>query len=216
MLVSARRGHVAPVDQDQQPSSKPYHEATSAWSYGASRCHTVSLGERDQGLRRRPSLSSKADQYTRACLMTRDEHPVSRPAASPQFGTCPPDSTANVCHCRYAVSLTCRSLSGDAERASDSPPLRFRHPARGRERGKSGEAYNVASEEVLPLKEVAELIGSISGSEVMIEPQQEKGMAYSKAGHAILSIEKIKHLGWKPQVSLKDGICRTFSASDGR
>jgi len=84
------------------------------------------------------------------------------------------------------------------------------------ERGKSGEAYNVASEEVLPLKEVAELIGSISGSEVMIEPQQEKGMAYSKAGHAILSIEKIKHLGWKPQVSLKDGICRTFSASDGR
>lgn len=75
--------------------------------------------------------------------------------------------------------------------------------------GISGQAYNVAGEEDLCLREIAELVAKICQTSVIFDVSNEKNMSYSKAAHALLSIEKIKQLGWKPNVSISAGLART-------
>jgi len=75
--------------------------------------------------------------------------------------------------------------------------------------GMSGQAYNVANEEDLSLREIAELVANICQTSVSFDVSNEKNMSYSKAAHALLSIEKIKQLGWKPRVSISAGLART-------
>ena len=77
--------------------------------------------------------------------------------------------------------------------------------------GQSGKAYNVASEEVMSLKEIAMLIGKTAGIPVTFDLAKESGLSYSKTLQAVLDVNKIKTLGWLPKVSLTDGICRTLS-----
>jgi nucleoside-diphosphate-sugar epimerase len=75
--------------------------------------------------------------------------------------------------------------------------------------GQSGHAYNVASEEDLSLRQIAEIVANICKTNVTFDLSIEKNMSYSKAAHALLSIEKIKDLGWKPHVSISSGLART-------
>jgi nucleoside-diphosphate-sugar epimerase len=77
--------------------------------------------------------------------------------------------------------------------------------------GQTGQAYNIASDEQKSLKEIAMLIGEISGSEVKIDLASDVNVSYSKAEHALLDTKKIKALGWKSLVSLQSGLTRTFS-----
>jgi len=77
--------------------------------------------------------------------------------------------------------------------------------------GQNGQAYNVASEEILSLKEIALLIGKTADIPVTFDLAKESGLSYSKTLQAILDITKIKTLGWYPKVSLTDGIYRTLS-----
>ena len=80
--------------------------------------------------------------------------------------------------------------------------------------GKSGEAYNVSSNESdISLKELAEYICSISGTGIKYEiPSSSEKYGYSTAVRALLDTTRIKQIGWESHYTLRDGIKRTISS----
>jgi nucleoside-diphosphate-sugar epimerase len=81
------------------------------------------------------------------------------------------------------------------------------------EQGASGEAYNVASEESdISLRELAELVASVAG--VSVEREEagaQEAAGYSAASHALLDASKLRALGWRAQVGLREGVERTLA-----
>jgi len=82
------------------------------------------------------------------------------------------------------------------------------------EKGSKGEAYNIANTEQITMKELAELIIRISGKNLKpkvtgfgpeTRPKEREIMK------RIPSIEKLKKLGWKPKVGIKEGIEKTYN-----
>ncbi|MFA5235651.1 MAG: NAD-dependent epimerase/dehydratase family protein [Bacilli bacterium] len=80
--------------------------------------------------------------------------------------------------------------------------------------GRSGEAYNIASEEQKELREIASMIGEIRHCQVTFDQKTDPNLSYSKAEHALLDITKIKALGWQPRVTLREGLAKTFAANE--
>ena len=80
--------------------------------------------------------------------------------------------------------------------------------------GKSGEAYNVSSDESdITIKELAEYISSLSGTKVRYKiPDSVEQKGYSKATKALLNTSKIKHIGWESNYTLHEGVKRTISS----
>lgn len=81
------------------------------------------------------------------------------------------------------------------------------------DRGKSGEAYNVANDKsVATIAEVAEAIANIIGTKVVFDlPDEIEKIGYSTPQNCILNTEKIKTLGWNGRFSLEDGIRETLA-----
>jgi len=77
--------------------------------------------------------------------------------------------------------------------------------------GINGEAYNIAGKNSdYALRDLAYCIAGISGTKVVFEtPDPVEILGYSKAKKAILSIEKIKKLGWYPIFDVKESLKRT-------
>ena len=81
-----------------------------------------------------------------------------------------------------------------------------------RKKGAKGEAYNIANNDQITMKELAELIIKVSGKDL-----KPKIVGFGKDTRAkereiikrIPSIEKLKSLGWKPEVNVQEGIKRT-------
>lgn len=82
--------------------------------------------------------------------------------------------------------------------------------------GVTRQAYNIANEEALSLKEIAELVAKTCATKVIIELKNDTNMSYSKAQNALLNIDKIKRLGWTPKVSLAAGLVRTCVVRSSR
>ena len=78
--------------------------------------------------------------------------------------------------------------------------------------GKSGEAYNVAnSKSVVSVREYAETLAKISGTELVFElPQEEEKRGFSKVPRAVLNPDKLMKLGWSPVFSLEEGLRHTL------
>lgn len=82
------------------------------------------------------------------------------------------------------------------------------------EKGKFGEAYNIANDQPITMKGLAELIIRISGKSL-----KPKIMGFGKDTRArereimkrIPSIEKLKSLGWEPKVKVEEGVRRTYN-----
>lgn len=75
------------------------------------------------------------------------------------------------------------------------------------------QAYNVANNTNMSLKEICDYLACISGVKVIQElPDflEEKG--YSRAAHSVLDISLVKKLGFKPKVSLEEGLKRTLDS----
>lgn len=80
-------------------------------------------------------------------------------------------------------------------------------------KGSSGEAYNISGDDVLPLKEIAELISQQSKGSVKFEiPNETEAKGFSKVTVGILDTKKIKSLGWTPKYSLSEGIIKTIQS----
>lgn len=80
--------------------------------------------------------------------------------------------------------------------------------------GANGEAYNVsdpASE--VPLRQITEWLAEDNGIQVVFEiPDVTEQKGYSTATKAILDIDKISTLGWKPQIHMREGLRKTVYA----
>ena len=81
-------------------------------------------------------------------------------------------------------------------------------------KGAKGEAYNIANDEPLTIKELAELIIKASGKD--IKPKisgfgSKTRLKERDIMKRVPSIEKLKKTGWKPEIKTEDGIKRTFN-----
>lgn len=74
--------------------------------------------------------------------------------------------------------------------------------------GKPGEAYNVANEESdISLRDLAQLLAKIAGTKVIMQiPEETEQAGYSVATKALLDPTKLLDLGWKPRVSIEEGL----------
>jgi len=82
-----------------------------------------------------------------------------------------------------------------------------------RKKGAKGEAYNIANNEPITMRELAELIIKVSGKN--LEPRivgfgKETRAKERDIMKRIPSIEKLKALGWKPAVNIQEGVKRTY------
>lgn len=79
-------------------------------------------------------------------------------------------------------------------------------------------AYNIANEtEEFPIRDVAEKLVSLfpeKGLKVVFDIPETMSAGYSKMGRTKLCTEKIEKLGWKPGVSLEEGMKRTVESFD--
>lgn len=72
-------------------------------------------------------------------------------------------------------------------------------------KGADGEAYTAANESTFcSILDMANLVADIGGVNVLIEKQDISMMGYTGTLHMNLSTEKLKNLGWKAQVGLKE------------
>lgn len=75
--------------------------------------------------------------------------------------------------------------------------------------GKDGEAYNISDEdEGKTLGDYAGFIAELAGKKLVFDI--EENASVSKATYALLSIEKVKKLGWKPMYTVSDALKRTY------
>lgn len=74
--------------------------------------------------------------------------------------------------------------------------------------GKSGEAYNVASDKsVVSIAEVAHTVASICGRKVIFDlPDEIESRGFSAPQNSILDSTKLKELGWEAQYNLQQGM----------
>ena len=74
--------------------------------------------------------------------------------------------------------------------------------------GKSGEAYNIKSDESdITLRELAEILADFAKSNVVFElPKAQEKAGYSTATKAMLDTAKLRQLGWKSRVSITEGL----------
>ena len=78
-------------------------------------------------------------------------------------------------------------------------------------KGLSGEAYNVSDKEsALTLAELAQILADIAGTKVIFElPDEVEKAGYSTATKAVLDASKLKSLGWRARVHMREGLERT-------
>jgi len=80
-------------------------------------------------------------------------------------------------------------------------------------KGKAGEAYNIANTDQITMEKLAKLIISVSGKDLKpkivgfgkdTRPKEREIMT------RVPSIEKLKRLGWIPEVNIQEGVKKTF------
>jgi nucleoside-diphosphate-sugar epimerase len=79
--------------------------------------------------------------------------------------------------------------------------------------GEEGVAYNIANEACnVRLKDFAQLCAAWANKQVVFElPSETEQKGFSIAMRAVLDNTRLKGLGWKPQYTMKDAVCRTLS-----
>lgn len=77
-------------------------------------------------------------------------------------------------------------------------------------KGVSGEAYNIASDEIKSFRETAETLADINDKKILLQiPSETERKGYSVVQKALMDSSKIKMLGWRASYSLKKGLERT-------
>lgn len=103
------------------------------------------------------------------------------------------------------------SILGDGNQIRDY--LHIKDAVRGlvfvASHGEAGETYNVASGEPVRLYDLAEMIAEVMGHpDILIEPTGESFAGDTPRWYA--DISKVAALGFKPQVTLRDGLTETI------
>ena len=80
-------------------------------------------------------------------------------------------------------------------------------------KGSKGEPYNIANTDPTTIKELAELIIKVSGKKLspnIVPFGKETRTIEREIMKRIPSIDKLKSLGWKPKVSIEEGVKKTY------
>ncbi len=80
------------------------------------------------------------------------------------------------------------------------------------EKGKSGEAYNVADEtQCVSIRNYAQAIADICGVRLTFDiPSADEAKGYSRVSRTVYDTTKLRSLGWKPQYTLATGLAATI------
>ena len=81
-------------------------------------------------------------------------------------------------------------------------------------KGSKGEAYNIADTDKITMMDLAELIIKLSGKNLrpkIVGFGLESRTKERDIMKRIPSIEKLKAIGWKPEVNINEGIKRTYN-----
>lgn len=81
--------------------------------------------------------------------------------------------------------------------------------------GENTHSYNVGSEKPMMIREFAQKISVISGSEIIYNSQShfpDPEYTPSPNDYLVPDLSKIRKLGWTPKISLEEGITRTIKA----
>jgi nucleoside-diphosphate-sugar epimerase len=81
-------------------------------------------------------------------------------------------------------------------------------------KGKNGAAYNLANEsEQISIRDLAQMLTrSISDKAIRVVMNKDEQKGYCAYRRTALDTTAIEHLGWKPQVSLSEGISRVLAS----
>lgn len=79
-------------------------------------------------------------------------------------------------------------------------------------KGETGQAYNIANADSnVTIREMAEIIASVSGKKVVFEvPDEIEKAGYNPVARSILDASKLEKLGWKANYDMETGIKRTI------
>ena len=78
--------------------------------------------------------------------------------------------------------------------------------------GERGQAYNIADDRIVRLREFAEACAKAGGTKVIFElPNAIKAAGYSKITKALMNTDKLSSLGWSPKTTLEEGITNTVN-----
>jgi nucleoside-diphosphate-sugar epimerase len=78
--------------------------------------------------------------------------------------------------------------------------------------GASGNAYNISAEQnIVSVKELAELISAISGMEIIFDIDTSVKSGFNQTDKIIMSPAKIGTLGWQAQCTLETGLRKTIA-----
>lgn len=79
-------------------------------------------------------------------------------------------------------------------------------------KGECGEAYNIADDKSsISIKELAEIVAKIGGSEVVIDvPTTEERQGYNAVTKSVFSTEKLQQLGWKVKGTIEEKLSKTI------
>lgn len=80
-------------------------------------------------------------------------------------------------------------------------------------KGKSGESYNIGSGEKISIKDLAQTLIDLfpeKNLKIVFEKQDENYLECKIKDYPIYSIDKIKQLGYKPKINIKNGFLRTI------
>lgn len=76
--------------------------------------------------------------------------------------------------------------------------------------GKNGEAYNVASDEVKTLHEIADYLAGINNRKVIFDfPSEKEKAGFSVVTKALMNSDHIKRINWFAKYNLENGLSRT-------
>lgn len=78
-------------------------------------------------------------------------------------------------------------------------------------RGETGSAYNLAGKEpILTLREIASILAQVNNKKIVLDlPDDVEKQGFSKATTAVMSVEKIRSLGWTARYDTVSGLKRT-------
>ena len=84
-------------------------------------------------------------------------------------------------------------------------------------KGETGQAYNIANANSnVTIREMAEIIASISGKKVVFEiPSEIEKAGYNPVMQSVLNAGKLEKLGWKANYDIKTGLKRTIDILKG-
>lgn len=81
--------------------------------------------------------------------------------------------------------------------------------------GESGEAYNVANEEMtMPVKEIAHLVAKHYGVKVEYQIEENENKGYLPVLQMKMNTKKMKALGWKPEIGMLESFERMIKSME--